>query len=272
MKIACSSWSFHRSFEEGRIDQKNWIEKCADELELDGVELLDIHFPSTADAYIKEIKKFIIDRGLTISCVSVSNNFGEPRERGRRREVEKVKKWTEIAYKFGSPVLRVFAGWPGLTRRNENRQRRVDKEKLWPKMIECMKESVKYAEDVGVVLGVENHNEKGFVATTDEIFRIKKEVDSDWLMLVLDTGGNVPQPDYAMIEKTIELAPHVHAKFLEIDEKGQDRILDYKKIFGILNRAKYKGFLSIEYEGKEDEFSAIPRVVKFLKDKALRRI
>jgi len=266
MKIACSSWSFHRSFEEGRINQKNWIKKCADELGLDGVELLDIHFPSTTDAYIKEIKKFMIDKGLTISCVSVSNNFGEPRERERRREVKKVKKWTEITYKFGSPVLRVFAGWPGLTLENKTWQKGVDKEKLWPKMIECMKESVKYAEDVGVVLGVENHNSNGFVATTDDVFRIKKEVGSDWLMLVLDIGGTLSRPDYAMIEKTIELAPHVHAKFLEIDEEGRDRILDYKKIFGILNRAKYKGCLSIEYAGKEDEFSAVPRVVKFLNE------
>jgi len=114
MKLGCSSWSFHRLFEEGKIDQRRWIEKCADELLLDGIELLDFHFPSTNDTEIKRIKKLIVNKGLTISCISVSNNFGAPTERARQKEVEKVKKWIQIAQKYGASILRIFAGWPGL--------------------------------------------------------------------------------------------------------------------------------------------------------------
>jgi len=267
MKLGCSSWSFHRSFEEGKIDQKKWIEKCTDELELDGVELLDFHFQRTVDSDIRKIKKLIIDKGLTISCVSVSNNFGVLNDGERRKEVEKVKKWTEAAYKYGAPVLRVFAGWQGAAPWDPSWQKPVEvvKEKIWPKMIECMKECTKHAENWGVVLVVENHDNRGLVSTAEDVLRIVKDVNSDWLMLNLDTGGYISQPNYSDIRKTVGLTPHVHAKFHDVDKEGRDLVLDYNKIFDILNKAKYRGFLSIEYEGKEEEFSAIPKVVKFLK-------
>ncbi len=75
MKLSCSSWSFHRTFEQGKINQLEWIEKCAKDLMLDGIELLDEHFRSTEKAYLRDLNKFTTDLGLTIACVSVSNNF-----------------------------------------------------------------------------------------------------------------------------------------------------------------------------------------------------
>lgn len=266
MKIGCSSWSFHRSFEEGKVDQEKWIEVCADELELDGIELLDFHFPSKKDSEIKKIKKLAIDKGLTISCVSVSNNFGVLDEDKRRKEVKKVKEWTEIAYKYGAPVLRVFGGWRATAPWDSDRGKRVEvtKKEIWPKVVKSMKECTKRAEDLGIILAVENHNDRGLISTPEDVLRLIKEVNSEWLMLNLDTGGYVHQPNYSGLKETIELAPHVHAKFHDIDEKGRDLKLDYGKIFDILSKAKYRGFLSIEYEGKE-ELSAVPKIVQFLK-------
>ena len=265
MKLGCSSWSFHRLFEEGKIDQRRWIEKCADELLLDGIELLDFHFPSTNDTEIKRIKKLIVNKGLTISCISVSNNFGAPTERARQKEVEKVKKWIQIAQKYGASILRIFAGWPGLApwETNSSESNKIDEEKLWCEMITCIKECAKYAENTGIILAIENHNHKGFVKTADEVFRIMKEVNSDWVKLNLDTGGY--QDGYSAIEKTVNVSVHIHAKFFDINEEGSDQILDYNRIFNILNEKKYRGFISIEYEGKEREELAIPRIVKFLR-------
>jgi sugar phosphate isomerase/epimerase len=113
------------------------------------------------------------------------------------------------------------------------------------------------------MLAVENHNHKGFVKTADEALRVIKEVNSDWVRLNLDSGGYLD--GYPAIEKIVNLAIHIHAKFYDINERGSDRTLNYNRIFDILSRKNYRGFVSIEYEGKEDEFSAIPRIVRFLK-------
>ena len=51
MKTSCSSWSYHRTIKAGKLDQMSWLQECA-RLELDGVELLGYHFPSTDREYL----------------------------------------------------------------------------------------------------------------------------------------------------------------------------------------------------------------------------
>lgn len=258
MKLSCSSWSFHRTFEKGNINQLEWIEKCAKDLMLDGIELLDGHFPSTERAYLHNLKKFTTDLGLTIACVSVSNNFGKDTEEKRKKEVKKVKQWVDIAYYLGAPVLRIFSGWP-----------EGEKSQLWPEMINCLKESVEYAKEAGIVSGLENHNHHAFTTSVDDLLRILKEVDSEWLKVTLDTGDYIVETGklngYPAVERVVSLAVFVHAKLYELDQKGEDHKQDYDKIFEIFNKAHYRGFISVEYEGEEDELLAVPRGVKFLK-------
>jgi len=172
--------------------------------------------------------------------------------------MEKVKQWVDIAYFFGAPILRIFAGWP-----------EGEKSQLWPEMINCLKESVEYAKEAGIVLGLENHNHNGFTTSVNDLFRILKEVDSEWLKVTLDTGDYLVRTGklngYAAIEQVANLAVFVHAKLYELDQDGADCKQDHDKIFRILNGVHYRGFVSVEYEGEEDELFAVPRGVKFLK-------
>ena len=250
MKIGCSSWSYHKVIGEGKLDQKGWLRKCAEELEIDGVELLDAHFPSTEEDYLKGIKKMAVDLGLTISCASVSNHFTHPEEEKRLQEIEKVKKWVDIASYLGAPILRIFAG----------AARELGQPGIWEQVIKSLKECVSYGENKGIVLGLENHG--GFSAP--EALRMLKDVDSPWLKLTLDTG-NFPADPYGSIEKTVKEAAIVHAKFYEFDEKGKEKRLDYEKIISILQDAHFRGYLSIEYEGPGDELIDVPKAVSELR-------
>ena len=250
MKIGCSSWSYHKVMGEGKLDQMGWLRKCAEELEIDGVELLDAHFPSTAEEYLKKIKKEAIDLGLTISCVSVSNHFTCSEEEKRLQEVEKVKKWVDIASYLGAPILRIFAG----------AAEELGKPGVWEEVIKCLKECASYGESKGIVIGLENHGGFG----TDEVLRMLKETGSPWLKLTLDTG-NFPADPYVSIEKTAEEAVIVHTKFYEFDERGKEKRLDYERIIPILKDARFRGYLSIEYEGPGDELIDVPKAVNELK-------
>lgn len=250
MKISCSSWSYHRTIEAGKLDQKGWIRRCAQELKLDGVELLDVHFPSVERSYLKELKKLIIDLGLTIACVSVSNHFTGRKEKERQENIDKVKKWVDIASYMGAPVLRIFAG-------SAEELSRPDR---WDKVIKCLRECADYGEEKGIVLGLENHG--GFSA--DEVLRMIKETGSEWLKLTLDTG-NFPDDSYNSIGRTAPLAVIVHAKLYELDEAGKEKRLDYEKILAILAERNYLGFLSIEFEGEAEELSFMPPGVAYLK-------
>ena len=273
MKLGCSSWSYHTAIREGRLDQMAWLRLCAEELELDGVELLDLHFPATDRAYLREVKQTCTALGLTISCASVSNDFGVAAEDARARELAKVKDWVEIAAYLGAPVLRVFAGWVPIQAyaRKEGVLAKVreaiggrpdPKQALWPSTIEHLRACAEFAEERGVVLGIENHNGRGIVGTADEVERCLRDVRSPWLRLNLDTG------DYADVEsirRTLPYAVHVHGKLYDLDEEGADRKQDWPAIARILADVSYRGFVSIEYEGREDPVVAVPRGARYLR-------
>jgi len=132
----------------------------------------------------------------------------------------------------------------------------------WKSLIYAVKECVKYAEKKGIVLAVENHNHGGFMSTSADYFRLKKAVKSPYFKLCLDTGNFVDL--YKSIGKTVKEAAVVHAKTFKV-KSGTEKQLDYEKIFSLLKKDKYNGFLSIEYEGEENEFAAAKNSVKYLR-------
>jgi sugar phosphate isomerase/epimerase len=257
MRLGCSSWSYDRPISEGRLDQLQWLRLCAEELELDGVELLDHHFPDTGRPYLRGLRRRAAELRLTVSCVSVSNDFGRTTAEARQAEVEKVGRWLEIARFLGAPVLRVFAGWPPAEHRDAGRG-----EALWPEVMACLRESAAAAAERGVVLALENHDGGGFVSRPEEIERCLREVGSPWLRLCLDTGdlGDLPA-----IRRTVRHAVHVHAKLYDLNDEGVDRSLDWPAVVAVLRRARYRGFLCIEYEGEEPVEAAVPRGVRYLR-------
>jgi len=251
MKISCSSWSFHHTIEAGKLDQLAWIEKCAKELELDGVELLNVHFPGTEKDYLQKLKKRIIDLGLTIAAVSASNLFATPDDTKLRQEIAKIKQWADIAAYLGAPILRCFAG----------NGRELADPAIFKRIAAALKECTDYCRDnYGIVLAMENHG--GISA--EQIIGLVKAVNSDWFRLTLDTGNFLEDP-YDSIRKTAPLAVFVHAKTYDIDERGNEKRLDYDRIFQIFREVSYRGFVSLEYEGEADEELMIPKSVVLLK-------
>ena len=270
MKLGCSSWSYHRAISEGRLDQRQWLRLCAEELELDGVELLDVHFPELGRDYLIDLKRTCADLQLTISCVSVSNDFGVEGEEGRARELAKVKQWVDIAALFGAPVLRVFSGWwpgdqaprGGWVSRLRDRLGGARRHERWPSLIESLRECAEYAGRQGIVLGLENHNGRGITGTAEEVERCIENVASPWFRLNLDTGD---YGDVQSIRRTLPLAVHIHAKLYELDGEGADQRFDWREVMAVLAEGRYRGFLSIEYEGEEDALAAMPRGVRHLR-------
>jgi len=268
MKVCMSSWSDHLLFQAKEMDQMSWVRHCK-ELGLDGVELLDIHFPNLSKEYMTGLKKLITDLGLEIPLCSVSNDFGKADPAARMESEKLVEKWIQFANWFGSRMLRVLAGWPGA---HDPARYEAEKKQLWPEMIQSFQRLAKKAEESNVILVLENHNHLGFTRTVDDLFRILNEVGSDWLRFCLDTGDYLVDTaqvnGFPALEKALIYAMIIHAKFYEVDENGKDKKQDWDKILKILSQARYDGYLSIEYEGKDPKLE-VPLAAKFLVEKTL---
>ena len=252
MKLGCICGTFNRSFDSGAMDQIRFLHRCAGDLQVQGVELQDIHFPQTRPAYLATLRRTARELGLSIVAVGAHNDFGRADPTLRQSEVTKVKQWVEVAEQLGAPLVRVFAGYP-----------EGDRTERWPAMIDSLREVADFARHAGVRLGLENHNHSAFTPTAEEFLRVLGEVNSSTLVPLLDTGNFTD--GWPSIQRVVGIVEHVHAKFWQVARDGSDEKVDYGRIFPALRQAGYDGWVSFEYETPEPEESGIPRSLAYLK-------
>jgi len=247
IKIGCAAYSYREYLKDGRMKYEDFIEE-AYKIRLDGIELTLYWLPTKDKSYLRNLKRLALFHGLSVSCAGISTNFCNPNLSERNKEIEKVKEGLDIAYELGAPCLRVFGGYVPEGYAEEDAMRWVT---------ESIQSCVGYAEDRGVVIAMENHG--GITAKADNVIRIVEKVDSPWFRVNLDLG-NYREFTYEDIAKTVPYAVHTHAK---VSVAGGVK-LDYKKIKEILESKGYNGFLSIEYEEKEDSKVGVPKFAEYL--------
>jgi len=257
MKTSCSSWSYHRTFQAGKMDQMGWLTECA-ELGLDGVELLSNHFPSTERDYLIKLKKACTDLHLTIAMVSAGGHLTVQDDARRAADVEEIRQWADVALFLGAPLVRFFCG--------SGQELEAGGRALYDKVKVAMKAVCKIGEERGIVMALENHGG----TTAEQVLGLRRDVGSEFLKLTLDTGNFPPTSQYTpdKLDHIAACAPWtaiVHAKFFNVGPDGRDSDFDYSKIRPILAKAGFRGFLSVEYEGKDpDETAVLRRVAKYL--------
>lgn len=242
------------------MDFDDWLRICAEELRVGGVDIIAEQMPQRTRRGWLQVKKRCTDSRLSIVSLSPSNNFGKPSASARRREVDKLRRWIEAAFVMGAPCLRIFAGWPPPGQA----------EALWGAMVACVRQTARAAAQAGVTLAVEPHDQGGFLPDSRRTLRLIWEVDSPWVRINLDTGNYVEPDPYAGMAASLPFAPHVVAKIHRLDAEGEELELDYGKIFAMLKRQAYHGFVTIEYEGRADERASVPKAVAMLRRYGLK--
>ena len=101
-------------------------------------------------------------------------------------------------------------------------------------------------------------------AAADGLLRIVNAVDSPWLGVTMDTGNFLEDP-YDRLEKIAPKAVYVHAKTYYGGGIWYALDLDYDRIARLLRQNNYHGYVSLEFEGKEDWRTAIPKSLALLR-------
>ena len=262
-----SFWGFRR-------DDLRDVGKCIDlaaKMGFDGVEILQMQMEDFSPAALQKIKRRAFMAGVDLMGFSTHQDFVDPDWLVRRRNVEQTICYIEQAYALGIPTLRINTGRWGTSKNFDtlmaNRgiepvlEGHTEKEGFeW--VIESMKQLVPAAEKCGVVLGLENH--WGLGLTPEGVMKVVNAVNSPWLQVTLDTGNFLEDP-YDRLEK---LAPHtalLQAKTYLGEGRWYTLDLDYERIAGIMKKANYRGYVSLEFEGKEDPMTAVPKSLEMLR-------
>ena len=228
-----------------------------------------------SDAQVDEVKSILDKKEMTVSCLAsplfkcdlfdmneaVTGNLHQAERRTIDQQMDVLKRCTKLAGMLGTKYIRMFSFWK--------------QGYLTPQVEEAIagsiKDAVKYAEDNGIVLLMENEHDC-YLGTGVEVARFLDRIKSPALMAIWDPGNaffadEMPFPDgYMAVRNYIK---HVHVKDAELLASGRKRFvvigdgeIDYKSQFAALRADGYEGFLSLEthyrpYAGTAEQASRL---------------
>jgi sugar phosphate isomerase/epimerase len=268
--IAVSTYSFWRY----RAGSRTRIDECirlAAEMGFDAVEILEVQMSRKDNAYLQSLKRQAFTAGLSLCGMSTHQDFVDPDAEKRKENVKRTIASIELAYQLGIPTIRVNTGRWGTTKSfdalMENRGIEpplpgYTDEDAYPWVIDALRQCLPAAEKCGVLLGLENH--WGLGRTPEGVMRIVDAVDSPWLRVTMDTGNFLEDP-YQKLETIAPATVFVQAKTYYGGGTWYTLDLDYDRIAAILRKHAYQGYISLEFEGREDAGTAIPKSLALLR-------
>ena len=244
LKLALNAYSFDKPLKAGTMTLDDVVHFCAQH-RVDALDATGYYFPGypavPTDEYIYGLKRTAFINGVQLSGTGVRNDFAVADPAARKKDVQMVKNWVEVASKLGAPVIRVFSG----VKRPEGHS--FDEALEW--MIADFKECAAYGERHGVIIGLQQHND--FLKTADETIRVIEAVNSPWFGDILDVGSVQTNEAYAEIEKLVPYAVSWQVKE-NVGYQGKQGPIDLARLRAIIEKAGYRGVLPFEALGTGD--------------------
>ncbi|MES2920710.1 MAG: sugar phosphate isomerase/epimerase family protein [Verrucomicrobiota bacterium] len=262
-----SFWGFHR-------EALRPVDVClehAARMGFDGVEILQRQLISTEPAELMKIKRQSFLLGLDLMGYSTHQGFLSPDKEVRKKNLDDTIRCLEQAYQLGIPTMRVNSGTWGTSksfdelmanRGEEKPLAGYNEENAYGWVIEAYQELAKEAGKRGVIMGLENH--WGLGRTVEGVKRVVDAVNSPWLRVTLDTGNFLENP-YDRLAALAGETVLLQAKTYFGGGVWYTLELDYARIGKIMREANFKGYVSLEFEGKEDPLTAIPKSLELLR-------
>ncbi len=260
LKTSLNAYSFNAPLMNKTLTLDGLIDFCA-EVGFDGLDITGYYFDGypavPSDETLFRFKRKAFREGLEISGTGVRNDFTIADKEKRKKEVQLVKNWVDVAAKLGAPVLRIFAG----TQKNEG----IPREQIMDWMLKDIETCVDYGKQNGVIIGLQNHFD--FVQTADQVIPFFETIKSEWFGLILDTGSYRIGDPYKEIERTIKYAVNWQLKE-KIFVDGKEIDTDLERVIDLIKKSDYQGYIPIETLGAGDPKvkveALITKVKKFM--------
>jgi sugar phosphate isomerase/epimerase len=278
IRLGISSYSYWH-FRTAKVPIETVIDKASD-LGVQGVDVLHRQMElsekgeldSTTRTYCQKLKRHAFVNGVDLICLSIHQDFVDPKAEERQKNIDHTLKCIELAYQMGIPCIRLNSGrWNTIASFDDLMKARGEEPVLpghteddgfkW--CIDCIEKCLPKAAECGVVLALENH--WGLTRTPEGLLRILSAVKSPWLGGLMDTGNFLEDP----YDKLKQIAPKtifVQAKTYYGGGEWYTLDLDYKQIARILTDVHYTGYVSLEFEGKENPDTGVPKSIAVLRD------
>ena len=246
---SCCAYSYGDYLKSGKMSMEDFIRKAV-ELDIDAVDLTTYWFKSTDPDYLLSLRRLAFKLGVLFSGIAIRNSLCYAEADKRAQQVEEIKKWVDATGILGTSQIRVFGG---KVPNGASDAQGID----W--VVETLKPACDYAAKKGVILAIETHHE--ITEKAANVVEILRRVDSPYAGVTLDIANWLEEP-YGQIETLAPYATNTHIR----DTFGPPpRPLDLDRVWKIFVKAGYKGFMTVEYENKEDQMTGVPKLVEKVK-------
>jgi L-ribulose-5-phosphate 3-epimerase len=269
VKLALSTYSYWH-FRTEKVPIETVIDKAAD-LGVEGVDVLHRQMSGDDTAYLNKLKRHAFVNGVALVSLSIHQDFVDPDPAARQKDIDHTIKCLEICGQMGIPCMRLNTGRWNTTKSFDDLMKARGIEPVLPGhtedegfkwCIDSIEKVLPKAQEYGVLLALENH--WGLARTPEGQLRILDAIDSPWLGALMDTGNFLEDP-YEKLEMIAPRTVFVQAKTYDGGGEWYSLDLDYDRIAQILAEVNYAGYIALEFEGKEDADTAVPRSIERLR-------
>ena len=263
-RIAVTTWPFRMYIESPAnrwrdpklpgMALKDFPAMVAEKFGVHNVELLTDHFPSTDKAYLQQLRTAVEKARSHIIDIPVEGDasFYDPSAARRQEAIDDGKKWIDVAVAVGCPSVRVhIAGVQG-SAPDANRT------------AESLKRVAAYGAEHNVMVTLENDD----LITEDAFFivRVIDKVRNPYLRALPDFANSMlsgnAEFNYDALALMFRHAYNIsHMKDSEVGEHGKLYTVNVPKIFRIAKAANYRGYYSLEWEGRGGPYEGIRKLL-----------
>jgi sugar phosphate isomerase/epimerase len=250
LKSAICAYSFRGALESKKLSYEDLVDMAV-ENNVDGLDLTVYWCPETGlDNFLMSLRRKAYVNAVEIPSIAIRTDLCKKSARDQEREAAWLTYWVDIADRLGASHIRIFGGTvpKGST---------DDEAAGW--VAQILKRAADYAGKKGVILGLENHG--GITVEAKRIIQIVEAVDNPWVRINLDTG-NFHRDPYNQMAMCLPYAVNSQFKTSIRFEDGHEEECDWEKVVKMFADAGYKGYMALEYEAKEDPFTAVPKHLK----------
>ena len=273
MKFSVTSYSFHRLVSSGEYKEIELI-ALAKEMGFDGIEFAEIHAPEGTDklTYAAMLKEEALKHEIDIVAYAIGANLIYDTD----AEIERLKGEVDVCAAMGCSVMRHDASGGYDT---DDKKKGMGFNNALPVIIKGYKAVTEYAKTKGVKTCIENH---GFFAQdSSRVEAIINGVNDENFGALVDIGNFMcaDENPAVAVGNVAPYAVHVHAKdfvkkcgnaFVPPDGFFMTRGGNFLKgsIIGhgdvpvvqclrIIKNAGYNGYVTVEFEGMEDQKTGV---------------
>ena len=238
-EIGLSQYSLRSMFKDRSLDPLDYPQYAVDTFGIKAIDLWEGGLPANKlddKDYLTTLRKRSDDANTQIFLLMTGVLDADPQKTDASRK--KLLPSIDRTGALGAKYLRIFLKVPG-----EDRQQGMQAS------VEALKPLADAAATKDVMIVIEPGSSK-LSQRGDFLAEVCQQLNHPALRLMPDFGkqvNNVYDGTEAMMPYTVTISCKMHS----FDNNGKQPHFDYNRLLKIIDRAKYRGFLTIEWEGSK---------------------